>query len=234
MTSSIASYRFADGKVYPFKTVGRCLTCQSAHRLEIEQMVARGVPYARIVQDLNLRQGQNRVTAASIANHFNGGHMPVQQETVRRIIERKARERGESISEAIDARVDGETFAEMILQRTVERLGDGEINPGIHDGLAAAKLLAELAPHEDAASESDYVAAFMVYHSVVQEIMTESQFAEFVRRLAVNPVLKVLTEKYADPDAALVAAEDDFYAVDDQPALEGHLVEADDDAPALG
>lgn len=224
--TSLAAYQF-NGQIYPLKSVGRCLTCQSPFRVEIEKMIARGVPYARIAQDLDLRQGRNRVSTASMANHFKNGHMPVQQETVRRVLERKARERGESISEAIDARVDGETFAEMILQRTVERVGDGEIAPDIKDGLAAAKLLAELAPHEDAASESDYVAAFMVYHSIAQSIMTESQFAEYSRRLAANPILRALSEKYSGEESAPADGGDDFYAYDDDEpaALEGVLVE---------
>ena len=223
--ASIAAYRF-NGKTYPFKTVSRCLTCQSPHRLEIEQMIARGVPYSRIVKDLDLREGRNRVTTTSMSSHFNNGHMPVQSEVVRRVIERRARERGADMDPALSALVEGQGFAELVLHRVVERLADGEIDPGIGDGLSAAKLLADLAPHEQAASEADYVAAFMEYHRVAQDLMTPSQFEEFGRRLASSAVLKALTEKYAE---ATTGSEDgdDFYSVGGPAAIESHVVDED-------
>lgn len=210
--ASIASYRVG-GKVYPYRTVHSCLTCQSPHRLEIEEHIARGVPYSRIENDLNLRDPKNRVHSKSMARHFNGGHMPVQEESIRRIIERRATERGQSIEDGIASIVDGVGFAEMVLQKAVDRMADGTLAPSIQDGLQAAKLLETLGPVIEGGDEQDYLVAFTVYHSIAQAIMTPSQFEDFGRRLSTNPTLKALMSKYeGEGESVVVDDEDDFYS----------------------
>lgn len=206
--ASLASYRFG-GRTYPFRTVASCLTCQSPYRLEIEEMIAKGVPYSRIVTDLDLTAGRNRVTARSMIAHFNNGHMPVESESVRRILERRAVERGQSIEEGVAAIVDGHGFAEIVLEASVQRLASGEIAPTVQDGLNAAKLLETLRPVADGNNESDYLIAFTEYHSTAQQIMTESQFQEFGRLLSANPTLKALLARYNGEEEE--SEEGDFY-----------------------
>lgn len=222
----MASYRIA-GRTYPFRTVSRCLTCQSPQRLEIEARIARGVPYSRIVQDLELTEGRNRVTTTSMATHFNNGHMPVETEAIRRVLERRAAERGRAIESGIEAIVDGQGFAEIVLQASVRRMADGEIAPTIQDGLNAAKLLETLRPVIEGNEETDYLLAFTVYHSTAQQIMTDRQFAEFGRLLSANPTLKALLARYNGEGPE--EDEGDFY--ERGTVVLGELTQAPEDAP---
>lgn len=182
-------------------------------------MIAQGVPYSRIVTDLDLENDKNRVTSRSLRNHFDKGHMPVQAESVRRVLESRAIARGMSLEDDIQRAVDAQGFAEMVLQSTVQRLAAGELHPEIAHGMDAAKLLALVSPHEQASNEQDYVRAFMIYHSVAQEIMTPSQFADFGVRLSRDPLLAALLAKYNEDQPA---EDEDFYAV---PALESGDIE---------
>lgn len=208
--ASLASYRFG-GRVYPYRTVASCLTCNSPERLTIEQRIARGVPYRRIVEDLDLSDPRNRVTTRSLRSHFERGHMPVEAEAVRRIIDRRAIERGLDIEDSVQGLADGAVFAEAVLHKATEAISTGDLQPSIMDGLQAAKFLEDIRPAIEGGSESDYLLAFLTYHTIAQQIMTDSQFEEFGRRLSDNPVLRALIEQYSAEDEVVPDDEGDFY-----------------------
>lgn len=207
----IAGYRLG-GKTYALKTVPQCAVCTSEYRLDIESAIAKGTPFLTIHREISLRDPDFAVTAQSLRTHYDRGHMPLGTEVVRRTLERRAKERGRDIEAAVDVAVDGVAFAELVLRRSVEMLAEGKIEPTMMDGLQAAKIVEQFAPHEQAAAESAYVEAFMIFHETAQQIMTESQFQEFGRRLGENEALRALLDKYSGDDSATVVSDgDDFY-----------------------
>lgn len=186
------------GRTYPMVTVSQCHTCQSPMRLDIEKMILTGTPYLRISRwtEETLPEGQH-LSANSVRHHFDRGHMPVEAEVVRQVLDRKATERGEDLERVVAPIVDGVGFAEIVLQKSVQRMANGEIEPSVADGLNAARIMEQFREFEAANSEEVWVQAFIVYHELAQRIMTPSQFEQFGRELAASPVLRSLTEAHA-------------------------------------
>jgi hypothetical protein len=135
--------------------------------------------------------------------HYRNGHMPLEIEASRRILENRAIERGLDIEKGVRELVDGVTLAETVVQKTYEAIQSGEIKVDVRDGLTAARLLEVFAPAESGADASVYAQAFMVYHETAQMLMSAEQFEEFGHRLASNPVLKALIARYSEGEEAV-------------------------------
>lgn len=193
--AALVVYRLG-GREYPVRTVGQCKVCQSPHRFSIESEIASGRAYRRIQQDLLLADANCDLSTDNLGDHFRNGHMPMEVEAGRRIMERRARDRGHNIESGIESLVDGMALAEMVAAKTIEALQRGEIKPDIRDGLMAARLLETFSPVEDGIDQNTYAEAFMVFHEVAQGIMTPGQFEEFGRLLGTNATLKALVSRY--------------------------------------
>lgn len=208
------------------RTVPQCLTCSSPVRLDIETGVLRGLPYKVVAREALLSDPNSRVTPDSIRRHVDRGHMPHETQVVRLILEERAKERGIPYEEAADTLVDAQGFAEIVVRQALERIAQGEIRPSLGEGLDAARLLLQFAEHEEAATEDDYVEAFLIYHDAVRAVMTDEQYAEFTRRLNRNERLRALMAKYEEEHTG-DSEGDDFYGQGEDPeVVAGELVEA--------
>ena len=78
----------------------------------------------------------------------------------------------------------------------------------------AASGTLTFAPGETGADANAYAEAFMVYHEVAQQVMTDRQFEEFGRLLTHNETLRALLARYTGEP------EDEPTDVSDQAALE--------------
>jgi hypothetical protein len=202
------------GQIYPMKNVGNCHTCQSPYRYQIESLIVQAIAYSRILNDVLAIDPDARISVISMKTHFDRGHMPVQTEYVRRTTERHARERGEGIDALAGAIADGLTFAEVVLSESMAAIARGELKPTVSDGLQAAQIMERFGTHEEAASEDEYVQAFMIYHETAEKVMTEVQFRQFGEMLSQDPTLRALISRRRaepEPDAQL-AIEGDFYS----------------------
>lgn len=195
--SSVIAYRLG-GRDYPLRTVAQCKVCSSPHRFEIEKELAAGRVYKKIVESLLIQDPDCDLNPKNVADHYRNGHMPLEVEASRRIVERRAEQRGLDVVAGVDSLVDGVTLAETVVQKTFEAIQRGEIKPDLKDGLTAARLLETFAPADTGADASVYAQVFMVYHETAQMLMTQSQFDEFGRRLSDNPVLKALIARYSE------------------------------------
>lgn len=195
--SSVITYRLG-GRDYPLRTVAQCKVCSSPHRFEIEQEIASGRVYKKIVESLRIQDEGLDLNVKNLANHYSNGHMPLEQEASRRILENRAEKRGLDTQNGVDSLVDGMALAETVVQKTYEAIQRGEIKPDLKDGLTAARILETFAPVETGANAEIYAQAFMVYHEIAQMLMPAGQFEEFGRRLSSNPTLKALIARYSD------------------------------------
>lgn len=237
-SASIVSYRFG-GRNYPLRTVAQCHTCQSPHRFRIEEEIANGRTYRMILKGLEPLDPEHGLSVESLRNHYDNGHMPTDVEASRRILERRARERGKNVETGVESLVDGMGLAEIVVQKTAEALARGEIQVDLKDGLAAARLLETFAPVEDAADSNAYAEAFMVYHDTLQGMLPPDQFEEFGRRLSANPILRSLVarhrgesevvEEEAEPTTPQVITLEELEAM--APEEAAALREVDNDAP---
>jgi len=177
-----------NGRVYPIKTVPHCHTCTSPHRREVERLVVQGLPYKAILTRLPADSG---LSEDSIRRHVKAKHLPVHDETVERLREQDAVERGEIVAEGAQAEVNHITFARGILRQVERRLADGELQPDLRDGLAAARHLAmfdlEVGLDTDAISQ-----AIRLVMDEAKNLMSEGQWLQFGKRLASNATLRQL------------------------------------------
>jgi len=195
--SSVITYRMG-GRDYPLRTVAQCKVCSSPHRFEIEKEIASGRVYQRIIDSLLLEDPDHDLSVQNLRTHYRQQHMPLDIEAGRRILERRAEQRGLDVAAGVDTLVDGVALAETVVQKTYEALARGELKPDLREGLAAARLLETFAPAESGADAAVYAQVFMVYHEIAQMLMTPGQFEEFGRRLADNPTLRALIHRYSE------------------------------------
>jgi hypothetical protein len=192
------------GVDYPLRTVAQCKVCQSPYRFEVEQEIAAGRTYKRIVDSLLVSDPEVDLSVDNLKAHYRNEHMPLQQAASRQILERRATARGLDVAGGVDVLVDGMALAETVVQKTYEAIVAGEIKPDLKDGLAAARIIETFAPSETGADANAYAQAFMVYHEVAQQVMTGGQFEEFGRLLTNNPTLKALMARYSEGNAEAV------------------------------
>src|SRR4051794_38711423 len=69
------------------------------------------------------------------------GHLPVEDEVIRRVQEDHARQVGDLIRSAVDRRMGDLALASAVVERVTQRLAMGNIEPTFREALAAARLL---------------------------------------------------------------------------------------------
>lgn len=201
--ASVISYRLG-GRNYPLKTVAGCSVCFSSWRYEIEQHLIQGHPYRSIVESLFAQDASFDIRVSEIRGHYSNGHMPLQEALTRKIVERRAQERGMHLEEATESLVDGLAVAEVVVKQGFEALARGELRPSMKDVLVAAKMLEDYG-QAGAGIDMDLMSeAFLIYHETAQRLMAPEVFAEFGRQLSENPVLQALISR-ADGEHAPVA-----------------------------
>ncbi len=208
---SLITYKVG-GREYPLRTVQRCHTCMDPQRFEIERQIVSGRTYRKIHEYI---QGfyaddpdRNGPSIRSMQDHFTNGHMPVESSSIREVVERRAQAVGKAIDQGTEELVDGITLMETVVMKAFARIAGGEEAPSVRDGLAAAKLLAELGAYDGGnVDQQAYVDAFMAYHETAEQIMDPAAFARFGEALATNPVLRALASRYDGEEVETVPGE---------------------------
>lgn len=186
--NSIVMYRVG-GRTYPLKTVPQCRVCQSPDRLDIEQWIINGRPYAAIAKSL---PEESPITARNIKDHQTNGHMPLDTEAMRAVIDEHARVRGISLQDATSTLVTPAALAQTVLDRTYEGIANGYLMPSISNALKAATLLYNIGMTEESLNESDMIQAFAVFQEEAKAVMPPEMWDAFGKRLLANPVLRGL------------------------------------------
>lgn len=187
--ASMITYRMG-GRDYPLRSVATCKVCRSPSRFEIERELVSGRTYATIARAVS--DTDPDINPRNIRDHYANGHLPMEQEASRRIIEKRAVMMGRSVEEGVDSIVSGLAVAEVVVQKGFEAIARGELRPDMKDVLMAVKILETFGTGSDGTDESLYVEAYMIFHETASQVMSQEQFADFGRRLNANPSLRRL------------------------------------------
>lgn len=192
-SNSTVSYRVG-GREYPFRSEPNCLTCQSSYRIEIENALLKGYSYASISRSLP----QAQLTSDNIFDHVSRGHLPLDEHLRRVVIEQRATELGRDIQRAEGVLTDHIALARLGVQRVIERMQTGDLDPTIADGIQFANLLLRLDEFAGESVDQQAVASsFMAFFEAAKSVMDPAQFTRFGRLLERNPVLNALSKKAA-------------------------------------
>ena len=99
--ASVISYRLG-GRESPMVSVGSCKVCQSPQRIKIESDIIAGRTWGMIEKSIKVVDPDCDLTGRNIRDHYHNGHLPLEQEAGRRIIERRATQRGADIEKGLD------------------------------------------------------------------------------------------------------------------------------------
>jgi hypothetical protein len=192
LSNSIA-YVQAGSHRYPLITERRCRTCTHPERIRVETEVVQGRPWSAILRDL---PGESGLSARGIRNHFVRGHLPIEEETVARLVQRQAEERGHVVAAGADSMVGHVDFASSVLGRVSHLLLTGQATPTIRDGLAAAALMAKLELTQPAFSEEDFVRASFVFLDAAEEVLPHDMSQAVFERVNSHPATQELSRRW--------------------------------------
>lgn len=186
------------GRDYPLRSVPQCKTCQSPHRLLIENALLQGRTYKAIERELEgLDPGpMGNPNAEGISHHYKEGHLPLPQAVQRRLIERRAEEIGINMESAVDSLVDKVTVAQSIVQKGWEMLAADQAAPTVAETISAIKLLHDIEKQsEQSLDQEAWVQSVQIMMEVARELMDDEQWDWFGRKLASHPVLRAMAKK---------------------------------------
>jgi hypothetical protein len=188
-----------NGRDYPLKSVPSCKTCQSPHRLYIENALLQGRSYRNIARSLPDETKDGNPSSEGIRNHYTQEHMPLNQAIQRGIIENRAKQIGRNIEEEVDEQVDKILVAEMVIHKGWEMLQTNAAQPTVAETLSAIKLLNELEKSSETDVDNEtWVATMQVMMETAHALMTNEQWEKFGRQLASNPILRAIANKEAN------------------------------------
>ena len=170
---------------YPLIVEPRCHLCQSPKRREAETLLAQGRTYRAIVEELKL---EPEVSARNVSDHYRAGHLPVQAAAVDQMTRQASSEASQRAAPLIQGVVDHLNFAHAVVARVGARLATGETQPTVSDGLAAARLIAQL--EGVSTSVDEWTEYFTEIYEAAQDLMTTDQFQAFVRRVGEADVVR--------------------------------------------
>jgi hypothetical protein len=199
ITSSMAMVRVG-GKLFPARVSPGCFTCSSQYRAQIERELLAGRSYRAVhdwlVATYDAPEGHPHPSRESLRAHMNDQHLPLSAVVQHRIIEERSREIGTSIEEAAGAVADHVAVNRIIVQRGLERLSAGEIQPEMGDLLTAIRQQQAIdAEHEGGLDAEVWRQALTEYMAIVSRVLTPQQRAQFAQLATASPVLQALQRK---------------------------------------
>ncbi len=180
------------GRTFPAISRSTCRTCQSNLRQTIERELVAGRSYSTIAAGL---PDGACLSARNIADHYRNGHLPLDSEQVQRLAAEQANERGEVAGVQVQEAADHLSLARLIVERTQERLLTGELQPTTRDGVAAARLLADLAPGQLQGFGTDEASAVIRFFESARAAMRPDQWQTFLGQIREDPVLNALRQR---------------------------------------
>jgi hypothetical protein len=190
--ASVANITVA-GRTYPARYERRCRTCCHPMRARVETEVVAGRPWTAVANSLPDGPALN---ARNIADHFRNGHLPVKEETVARLAERQADERGQVLAAGADAVVAHADFVATVLARTDHLVRSGAVAPTVRDGLAAATLLAQLEAERPAFDEDDLARVILIHLQVAEDSLPADVCTDYLQRVAADPAMRAMAERW--------------------------------------
>lgn len=194
------------GVDYPMRSNPQCKTCQSPHRLRIENLFVQGVSYRLIAEEISgLEEGRlGHPSEEKLRHHFVANHMPINVSAQRAIIERRAEEIGRSVEDANESLADYVTANRMVVQKGFERMQRGEIDVEMPDLLKAIQSLHQIESSMGGSVDTEvWVTATAAFSEIVRQLVTPEQWLAIGTAMSRHPVIASLAEKMNEPVGAL-------------------------------
>jgi hypothetical protein len=198
------------GREYALTGSVACRVCGSKHRRAIEEGLVCGEPYRTILDRLDATEG---LTPRHLADHFRRHLKPViETEAIERVRERAARAVEDRLEPVIgvtaDILDDRLRLARRIVKRVDQRLTNGDVEPGIRDGLDALSLIAKYEPTGDDVFDTETaMQGFLAYMRATEAVLQEyaphagrEALVDLSRRLGADPVMRRLLALSAADD----------------------------------
>ncbi len=187
-TSSVM-YRLG-GRVYPMKSTKGCLVCRSPFRAAIENFIILGYSYDKIANSLPSGVG---VDKENIERHFKNGHLPLQEDARRAIIEKRATELQWDPAFEAQRLDDHISFLRLGVHDVMTRMVNRQIQPDIKDGIAMANALAKLDLDKETEDNlQQYAVAIRTLLELARETMDTEQYKNFSSKILANDVMRSL------------------------------------------
>jgi hypothetical protein len=183
------------GRQYPMRTVTQCRTCMSPHRLEIEQAILEQRSYASIANALLDRETGRLPHPGnqSIRDHVLKNHMPIGPTAERALVEERAQAIGRDIETYTAGLANYATVNEIIVQRGMERLARGELQPSMSELLTAIRMQHAIeSTTEDGLDAAAWQEALVAYMEVAAQFIPQENLHAYGQALTRNPVLKAM------------------------------------------
>lgn len=191
-TGSLATVKVAD-REYPLVNARLCRLCQYPKRRAVEEAVVAGGTWSQVARSLDPDAG---LTARNIRDHFENGHLPIQEEAVQRLADEQAQERGNLVERAVTPVVSHLALCQAIVGRVSQRIAQSDVEPTIRDGVAAAGVLARFEPPAEAVDENTYLQAFILIQEEAHKIMGDAMYGRFAQALNGNTALADLARRW--------------------------------------
>lgn len=192
------------GRQYPMKTIAQCRTCMSPYRLEIEQAILEQHSYMSIANTLLDRQPGRLPNPGhqSIRFHVVNGHMPIGPTAERALVEKRAEQIGRSIEDYASGLADYATVNEIIIQRGMERIARGELQPSMSELLTAIRVQHTIeATSSEGLDSAAWQEALVAYLEVAQNFIPPDRMQAYGQALANHPVLRAMMTNTQQPKA---------------------------------
>lgn len=210
LRSSMVNLRIG-GRVIPAVRSNRCRVCTHPARPLIEERIISNDTYPSIAEWVSNKEVEQidgtlvdwpPLNVDQIVRHYNNGHCPIDAQLLHELSEQRMTELGLSYEEPVGRIVDHVVITKLIAAKGQQLLATGQIEPGVADTLAAAKLLREIESDQvqQGTDMSAYAQAMEQYFVTVQRIVTTDQWRQIGAALSSNPVLKELTAKMTTED----------------------------------
>lgn len=183
------------GRKYPMKTVSQCRTCMSPYRLEIEQAILEQHGYMTIANALVGREPGRLPNPGhqSIRDHVLKNHMPLGPTAERALVEQRAEQIGRDIETHTAGLANYATVNEIIVQRGMERLARGELQPSMSELLTAIRMQHAIeSTSEDGLDAAAWQEALVAYMEVAARFIPPESLQAYGQALTQNPVLKAM------------------------------------------
>jgi hypothetical protein len=89
------------GRSYPLVASPRCRTCRSPQRREIEKLVVGGSSFA----EASRSYAAAGLSTRNVREHIRRGHLPIEHEVVKRLVEQQVEEHVTLVESGVSARL---------------------------------------------------------------------------------------------------------------------------------
>lgn len=182
------------GRNLPTVVEPRCRICKCADRTWIERQLVRGMPVRAISAHLNPRSSLHSTYSSAeglrtaIARHRDRGHLSIDDEMRRRIVDDEIRQMGMDPDAMAGSLITEMGLLKEVVRATYSDIADGTLRPKVSDGLTAAKMLHDAKSPTEGVDREVLLAGIMAVGRIVS------------RHVDSDAARKIKAEMKADPD----------------------------------